>query len=405
MNSLQSIADERELTTLSFKTLFSLSVGAGVSVASIYYNQPILDLLAKSFRLDVSQAGLIPTLTQIGYALGILLLVPLGDSLDRKKLIIAKASLLAISLVVASMASGYGMLLITSLLIGVMATTAQDIVPAAAAMASDQQRGKTVGTVMTGLLTGILLSRVFSGFIAEFFGWQSVFYSAALAVAVTGLLLSRILPAMPVSSALTYKQTLQSMLPLWQRYPRLKQAALSQGLMSLSFSAFWTTLAVFLADKYQMGSAAAGAFGIAGAAGAIAAPLAGSLSDKIGAHKVAVTSILLVVFSYVGIYFTSLLPLAGQIPALIALVIVFDFGLNATLIAHQSIVYGLEPQARGRLNAILFTFVFIGMASGSALGSFLYQHFGWDGVVGAITAASALAWLVRLKQFREPVSG
>lgn len=382
---------------LPFKQLLGLSVGAGFSVASIYYSQPIIGLLSHAFQLKISEVGLVPTLTQIGYALGIFFLVPLGDMINRKKLIITKLALLCGALGLCSLSATFPNLLITSLLIGILATTAQDIVLASAAIAPPSQRGKSVGIVMTGLLSGILLSRVFSGIIGQFWGWEAIFQLAAASIMMLMVYFWVSLPTMPAQNTLTYQQIMRSLKPLWHQYPQLRQSVIAQGLLSVAFSAFWTTLAVFLLHNYNLGSATAGLFGLAGAAGAIAAPLAGGLADRLGANKILLLTISIVIVSFIAMFLIPLLAIHFQIAFLVVCVILFDFGINASLVSHQTIVYSLQPEARGRLNSILFTFVFIGMAIGSAFGGYLYQHVGWNGILVLAIVTPLIALIVRLK--------
>ena len=373
--------------------IFILALGAGFSVASIYYAQPLLPLMGANLHLTVEGMGLVPTLTQAGYALGILFLLPLGDRHDRRRLILVKSALL---LLLCSLTGQLSSLLVVSLLIGMAATMAQDIVPAAAILAPAGKQGKMVGTVMTGLLLGILLSRTVSGVVGAVFGWRVMYQAAAVSVALIGLVMWRVLPRFAIHSTLSYPQLMASMAHLWQRYPALRRAALAQGALSVAFSAFWSTLAVMLSEHYHMGSAVAGGFGIAGAAGALAAPLAGGLADKFGAGKVTQMGAALVTVSFALMFILPLLPLHGQL-ALIALsAIGFDLGLQSSLVAHQNLVYGLEPQARGRLNALLFTVVFIGMSLGSVLGSKLYVLAGWNGVVTLAVVSGAIALAIRL---------
>lgn len=253
-----------------------------------------------------------------------------------------------------------------------------------------------VGTVMTGLLLGILLSRTVSGLVGALFGWRVMYQAAAVSIAFIGLLMWRVLPRFEIHSTLSYPQLMRSMAHLWQRYPALRRAAFAQGFLSIAFSAFWSTLAVMLAEHYQMGSAVAGGFGIAGAAGALAAPLAGGLADKVGAGRVTQLGAAFVTVSFALMLLLPALPVHGQL-ALIALsAIGFDLGLQSSLVAHQNLVYSLEPQARGRLNALLFTVVFIGMALGSVLGSKLYVLAGWNGVVILAVSSGAIALIIRL---------
>lgn len=381
--------------TLSGSKVLMLATGAGLSVASIYYSQPLLGVMGSDLHASVGAVGLVPTLTQIGYALGILLLAPLGDRHDRRIIILLKGILLTAALLFSGFVPGINALLVTSFVIGIAATMAQDIVPASASLVSAAQRGKTVGTVMTGLLLGILLSRVLSGFVAEYFGWRSLYMGAALSVIIITLVIWRSLPRVPATSALSYPALLASMSHLWSQFKDLRRAALSQGLLSVGFSAFWSTLAVMLQDTYHLGSAVAGAFGLAGAAGALAAPLAGSLADRRGPQVVTLIGASLATLSFAALFLLPLLPFHFQIGLIVLSAIGFDFGVQATLVAHQTIIYSLEPAARSRLNALLFTCVFIGMAVGSALGSLMLERMGWTGVVALITLAGVASLAVR----------
>ena len=374
-----------------------LATGAGLGVASIYYSQPILGTVGAELQASDRAVGLLPTFTQLGYGLGILLLAPLADRYDRKRIILAKAAALVAALLASAWAPGIAPLLAASLCIGLMATMAQDIVPAAATLAPEAHRGKAVGTVMTGLLLGILLSRVVSGFVAEHWGWRTVYLAAAVSVALVGLAAWRGLPRFAPTTQLPYRALMRSMATLWRAHPRLRRAAWAQGLLAVGFGAFWSTLAVMLHGSFQLGSSAAGAFGLAGAAGALAAPLAGRLADRRGPALVTRLGAGLAAVSFAVMAFAPALSPQGQLVLIVVSAIGFDFGVQATLIAHQTIVYGLDPGARSRLNALLFTGMFIGMAAGAALGSQALALWGWPGVVALATAASAAALAVRMR--------
>ncbi|MNV34782.1 Purine efflux pump PbuE [compost metagenome] len=281
-------------------------------------------------------------------------------------------------------------------MIGMAATMAQDIVPAAAILAPEGKQGKTVGTVMTGLLLGILLSRTVSGVVGEAFGWRVMYQLAAVSIAFIGVVMWAVLPRFTIHSTLSYPALMRSMEHLWRRYPALRRAALAQGFLSISFSAFWSTLAVMLLERYHLGSAVAGGFGVAGAAGALAAPLAGNLADKLGAGKVTQLGAALVTVSFALMFLMPAVGTHGQLVLIAISAVGFDLGLQSSLVAHQNLVYSLEPQARGRLNALLFTVVFIGMALGSALGSKVYAVAGWQGVVALATVCGAIALIIRL---------
>ncbi|MDM0046493.1 MFS transporter [Variovorax dokdonensis] len=382
---------------LSTGLVLLLAVAAGLAVASLYYAQPMLGVLATSLSATSQQIGWVPTLTQLGYALGLLLLAPLGDRFDRRRIILLKTALLFGALLAAAGSPGIGMLLAASLLIGLAATLAQDIVPAAATLAPAAHRGRIVGTVMTGLLLGVLLSRVVSGATAEFFGWRSMFVAAAVAVAVMGAALWRGLPAFAPTTRVSYAALLGSLAQLWRRHPALRRATLAQAALSVGFSAFWSTLAVMLhGEPFHLGSAAAGAFGLAGAAGALAAPLAGRLADRRGPERVTRIGAAVVLASFAVMLAMPLLPTGTQLGLMVAAAIAFDLGFQSTLVSHQTIVYGIEPEARSRLNAVLFVGMFSGMALGAGLGSLMLSLAGWTGVVGMATFSAAIALAIRL---------
>ncbi len=372
--------------------VFLLASAAGLSVASLYYNQPMLSTLAAEFHASATAIGRIPTLTQLGYALGILLLAPLGDRFDRRTIILSKTALLALALLATAAAQSIAQLGALSVVIGITASLAQDAVPAAAALAPEHRRGKIVGSVMTGLLLGILLSRVASGLVTELLGWRALFVIAVGLVALLGVVAARRLPHFAPTTDLPYVALLGSLLTLWQRHADMRRAALAQGLLSAAFSAFWSTLAVMLHQPpFGYGSAIAGAFGLAGAIGALAAPVAGSLADRRGPEHVTRIGAVLVIISFAGF---GLLP--HSLGMLIAGTLIFDLGVQASLIAHQSIVYGLEPGARSRLNALLIGAMFVGMAGGSALGSLALDLAGWRGLSVFAGSAALAALVVRL---------
>lgn len=392
---MSAIQTQTQNEPLSAPLVFTLAAGAGLSVASIYYSQPMLDIISKQFNAGIGAVGMVPMLTQAGYALGILLLAPLGDRHDRRTIIFIKGLMLVAALLLCGFSGGLSALLIASFITGLTATVAQDIVPASAALAPERSRGKTVGTVMTGLLVGILLSRVVSGVVAEYFGWRTMYMIAALAVLLITLTLWRVLPRFAPGTSVSYPRLLLSLVHLWRHHQTLRRAALAQGLLSVGFSAFWSTLALMLSDRFHLDSAVAGAFGLAGAAGAMAAPLAGSFADRIGPARVTQAGAALVTISFALMFLLPLLPMPAQLALIVLCTIGFDLGVQATLVAHQTLVYGLAPEARSRLNALLFTVVFIGMATGAALGSLALARWGWNGVVALSTLAGAAALAVR----------
>ena len=381
------------------------AAGAGLAVATLYYNQPMLAVIGAGLGASARAVGWVPTLTQLGYALGILLLAPLGDRHDRRTVILLKGLALVAALLGAAAAPSIAALTAASLAIGVCATLAQDIVPAAATLAADASRGRVVGKVMTGLLLGILLSRVVSGVVAAQWGWRVMFVAAAVSIALLVLVAWRRLPRFEPTTRLRYDALLGSLGRLWLRHPPLRRATIAQGLLMLAFGAFWSTLAVFLhAAPFHLGSAAAGAYGLAGAAGALAAPLAGRLADDGGPERVTRMGAAIVALSFAALLAFPWVPGWVYLWILAFGSLGFDFGLQGTLIAHQTIIYGLDPAARSRLNAVLFVGMFLAMALGSVLGSTLLAAAGWMAVVGLMTSAGVLALATRVWAARRPVS-
>jgi predicted MFS family arabinose efflux permease len=365
-----------------------LAAGAGLSAASLYYNQPILDAIAHDLHASVRAIGYVPMLTQLGYAAGILLFAPLGDRHDRRALIVVKSALLAAALCLAALSPRVEALCGASLAIGLAATAAQDFVPLAAALAVPERRGKTVGSVMTGLLLGILLSRLASGAAGARFGWRAVFFGAAAVSAIVAFASATLVPRVKPTVHDSYGALLRSLVTLARDLPALRRATLAQSLLSIGFGGFWATLALVLAaPPFRFGSAVAGAFGIAGAAGAAIAPVAGSLADRRGPDHVVRIGALVVIVS-----FASMALAPGSLVVLVAATIAFDLGIQACLIAHQTIIYGLDPAARSRLNAILVSSMFFGMATGAALANRAFVAYGFVGVatLGVIAAAAAL---------------
>jgi predicted MFS family arabinose efflux permease len=374
-----------------------LAIGAGMSVASLYYSQPMLGVLADDLGTTSQLAGWVPTLNQLGYALGILLCAPLGDRYDRRTVILVKCALLTLALLAGGLAPGMSMLLVSSLAIGVIATVAQDFVPAAATLAPVEHRGRIVGTVMTGLLLGILLSRVGSGLISGLWGWRAVYIAAAVGMALVGVASWKRLPRFQPTTTLSYGALLGSLVQLWKQHPALRRATVAQGILAIGFSAFWSTLAIMLhGAPFHLGSAAAGAFGLAGAAGAIAAPLAGRIADRRGPELVIRLGAILAAASFVAMSLATQLSTQTQLVVLVIGTIGFDLGVQAALVSHQTIVYSIDPGARSRLNALLFTGMFLGMSAGAALGSLALGHLGWPGVLGLATLTSLIALVVRL---------
>jgi len=374
--------------SISRPLVLTLAFGTAASVATIYLNQPLLPLLGRELDASPHSTGLIVTLTQIGYGLGIIGLVPLGDVVNKKKLILGKLAALLLALVAAGCAHTVVGLLLAHIAIGIFSTAAQDFVPLAAELAPVERRGQIIGTVMSGLLLGILASRTFSGLTAEHFGWRAVFFSAAALIAGVAVLVGCLVPSRPVAARTGYGELMLSTVKLLRTYPLLGLVTATQGMLGLVFSAFWTVLAFHLTSgPFRLTTAQIGYFGLAGAAGALAAPLAGKLADRHGPFFNIPIAI--------GITFTAFVAMALMPASLVVLVlgaVLFDLGVQMSMISHQSIVYALNPAARSRMNGVLIGGLFAFFALGSYVGNSLFLRFGWTGLTTLSLASSAAAF-------------
>lgn len=379
---------------LSRSTLLLMATAAGLSVANIYYNQPLLDDFRQTFPADSHWVGAVPTITQVGYAAGMFFTAPLGDRFERRALILLMIVCECVSLAIAAAAPSLWVLVGASLAIGLLGTIAQQIIPFTAELARPEQRGHAVGTVMSGLLLGILLARTASGSIAALAGWRSVFMAAVVAMIVLGALIFMRLPRSTPTSTLSYPKLLGSMWHLWHELPVLREASITGGALFGAFSAFWTTLALLLADApFHYGPQAAGLFGLVGAAGALVAPLAGKSADRRG-PRIGITLALAITALSYGVFALSSTSLVG----LVIGVLLLDIGVQGAQISNQARIFALKPEARSRVNSIFIVFYFIGGAAGSALSAYAWRTHGWLGVcfVGmAFTLVSAANHLPR----------
>lgn len=376
---------------LSSALVALMSIATGLSVACNYYVQPLLETIARAFDLSVNEAGFIVTTAQLGYAAGLLLLVPLGDMLERRALIVVMSLLAAGGMLITALSSSIALMLLGTALTGLFSVVAQILVPLAATLAAPEKRGKVVGTVMSGLLLGILLARTVAGGIAQLGGWRTVYWVASSLMVLMALALWRYLPRYKQSVPLNYPQLLRSIFSLYAMSPMLRTRAVIGCLAFANFSILWTSMAFLLSSPpYGYSEGGIGLLGLVGAAGALAARQAGSLADKGKARLTTTLGLLIMLASWA---FTALG--SQSLLALVIGIILLDLAVQGVHITNQSVIYRAMPKARNRLTAGYMTSYFIGGAAGSLLSATAYQHAGWHGVcaVGAfITILNLLSW-------------
>lgn len=360
----------------------------GLIVANLYYCQPLIVLIANEFKIPEANAGTITYLTQAGYAIGLFFMVPLGDKIERKKQILMTTFASVIALIIAATAKSFFILQIASLLLGITSIVPQLILPLAASLTAPEQRGKVVGTIMSGLLVGILLSRTLSGFIGQLFGWRSMFWIAAGICLLIFFAIQKKFPVNKPQFQGSYGQLIKSLFTLIKTQPVLREATLINVFCFAQFGAFWTTMVLLLSGQpFNFNSATIGLFGIVGASGALAAPLVGKMGDK-GNPRVAVGyGCLLMLISFITFYFS----IESVIGIIIGIVFI-DVGIQGVHISNQTRVYSLLPEARNRLNTVFMSFSFLGTAAGSAYGLLLWKLGGWHAVAMgcALLAIAAL---------------
>jgi predicted MFS family arabinose efflux permease len=384
---------------LSRPLVILLAVACGATVANLYYAQPLLHAIAAAIHTSPSNAALLVTATQIGYAVGLVLLVPLGDLLDRRRLVSRLLVVTALGLVAAAAAHSLGVLALALAVVGVTSVVAQILVPFASALASEEERGRVVGQVMSGLLMGILLARTVSGLGAALLGWRAVFVIAAGLMLVLSLALWRALPDVAPAGGPPYPKLLASIAVLIREEPVLRRRMVYGALGFGTFSVLWTSLAFLLSrPPFSYGEAVIGLFGLAGLAGTIAAQAAGRVADR--GRSASATGFFLVAIALGWV----LCALGGtQVVLLIAGIVVVDLGVQGQHILNQTIIYARRPEARSRLTTAYMTGNFVCGALASAATGLAWREGGWLAVCalgGGLSVLALLAWLEEMRRSR-----
>ncbi|TVY04007.1 MFS transporter [Paenibacillus cremeus] len=380
--------------SISASLIFILAAACGIIAANLYYAQPLVGPIGSTIGLSSGAAALIVTMTQVGYGIGLLFIVPLGDILENRKLIVSSLLLTAAVLTIAAVIKSAVLFLIASLVIGVGSVAAQILVPYAAHLSAEAVRGRNVGNVMSGLLLGIMLARPISSLVAEYMGWRAVYFISAALIFALALVLAKALPSRQPSTATAYPALLHSMLHLLKTTPALRRRAIYHACVFGTFSLFWTTVPLVLTSPaFHFTQKEVALFALVGVMGAIAAPAAGRLADRGWVRPATGWALAIVILS-------GLLPLvvpsgsAIAVPILVVAAILLDLGVSANMVLGQRVIFSLGAEIRSRLNGLYMAIFFLGGAIGSAAGGWAYATGGWEAalLIGIALPAIAMAY-------------
>ncbi|ASA21773.1 MFS transporter [Paenibacillus donghaensis] len=389
----------KEQKQISQGLTFLLAAACGLIVANLYYAQTLVGPISAATGLSSSAAGFIVTITQLGYVLGLLFIVPLSDIVENRRLTVVSLIASVAALLAAAFAPHAALFLTASLFIGLGSVAAQVLVPYATYLASEEQRGRVVGNVMSGLLLGIMFARPVASFVASLWGWQSIFILSAIVIAALTLLLSRTLPKRRPTPEMNYGQLVASLGTLLKSTPVLRRRALYQASLFGSFSLFWTTVPLRLADHYGLSQQGIAWFALAGVGGAIAAPIAGRLADKGWTNLLTGLAMIIAAASFLLAYlFQS--HSSTALGLLVLTAIMLDMAVSGNLVLGQRAIYTLGNEARGRLNGLFMSIFFIGGAVGSSLGGWSYAQGGWSltTLIGLLLPVLAFLYFLTQKE-------
>jgi len=382
---------------LSRWNIMIMALCTGLIVANIYYSQPLLVLMSEEFKVTESNAGQVTFFTQVGYALGLLFCVPLGDKLERKRQIVVMTLAAVVALVAAAMSVNITMLKVTGLMIGFTSVVPQLILPLAANLSDPASRGKVIGTIMSGLLVGILLSRTLSGVVGHHFGWRAMFWIAAGISALLAVIMITSFPSSKPNFQGSYGDLMKSLLTLVKEQPMLREASAINACCFAMFGMFWTTVVFLLSDApFKYTSEQIGLMGLAAAAGALGAPLVGRIADKKNPRIAIGYGIIFLFFGYFLFYIFK-----TNIIGIIIGIIAIDLGLQGIHVSNQTRIYTLLPEARNRLNTVFMTTSFIGTSLGSGIGLWVWSFAQWNGVCVAGTTLILVALIIYLGTYKK----
>ena len=372
--------------------LWILATVAGVSVANLYYCQPLLNVMCRDLDITEFQANLIPMITQIGYALGLLFIIPLGDLYDRRRIIVLNFAVLTVSMSAIGFLSDIRLIYVASLFTGICSVMPQIFIPIASQFSEPKRKARNVGILVSGLLTGILASRVVSGVVGEAFGWRTMYHLAAMFMIASIFVVLRTLPDMPSNYSGNYGGLMRSLFKLYVSTPKLRIVSIRAGLCFGSFLALWACLSFKLSEApFFAGNDVIGLLGLCGVAGAVTASYVGSCVSRLGVRRLNFIGCGLMLLSWL-LMFVFQYSYFGYIAGIILL----DIGMQCIQISNQTCALSLNQHASNRVNTIFMTTYFIGGSFGTFLSGAMWDHSGWIGTVGAGASLVVLSLLITL---------